>query len=193
MITSAGVASEIPNPLSMLKEKREFIYGIDNRRTQVQKHHTVIYGLYTGISFGKRLRFKIGVNGTPFEVGRHADNRGILTRNRFFFISLGEEFDFYQFKKLSFTSYLQAGYGVNYYRSLQTNGIEMLKNQEGILPFEAGLHCNYELCHYLKLRTGAGWRYVAPKHANDLGGYYIKLGLTFSLKKFKELRKNSSR
>lgn len=187
-LTYVGFANEFPNPLSMLKGKRQFIFGIDNRRTDIHQQHTVIYGLYTGISFGKNLRFKVGVNGTPFEVGRRMDQLGMVIRNRFFFLSLGEEFDFYQYKRFILTTYLQAGYGFNTFRSLGIGGVESSRKRESILPVEAGLHCSYELCSYLKLRVGGGWRYVIPEHAKDLGGYYIKLGLSFSLKKFKESR-----
>ena len=68
-----GYSQNITNPFESLKEKKEIVYGLDNRRTHIHQHNTVIYGLYAGIGFGKKLRVKIGINGTPFEVGKFVD------------------------------------------------------------------------------------------------------------------------
>ncbi|MFN8864477.1 MAG: hypothetical protein ACK5W1_09200, partial [Flavobacteriales bacterium] len=166
----------------------EIVYGLDNRRTHIYQHHTVIYGLYTGISFGKKLRFKIGINGTPFEIGKFVDENGIIKKNRLLFASIGEEFDFYQHKKFGMTTYLQAGIGNNFYRQLNQNEIEVNKGKQLIIPIETGLHFNYDLFTYLKLKTGFGWRFVTPNYSRELSGYYVKLGLSFNLKKFNETR-----
>ncbi|MFN8697715.1 MAG: hypothetical protein ACK5XQ_00185 [Flavobacteriales bacterium] len=183
-----GYSQNITNPFETLKKKREIVYGLDNRRTHIYQHHTVIYGLYTGISFGKKLRFKIGINGTPFEIGKFVDENGIIKKNRLLFASIGEEFDFYQHKKFGMTTYLQAGIGKNFYRQLNENGIEVNKGKQLIIPIETGLHFNYDLFTYLKLKTGFGWRFVTPNYSRELSGYYVKLGLSFNLKKFNETR-----
>jgi hypothetical protein len=86
------------------------------------------------------------------------------------------------------TTYLQAGIGNNFYRQLNQNGIEVSKGKELIIPFETGLHFSYDLLKYLKLRTGFGWRFVIPNHSRALSGYYVKLGFSFSLRKFNETR-----
>ena len=104
------------------------------------------------------------------------------------FASIGEEYDFYHLKKIGLTTYLQAGIGNNYYRELNTSGTEVNKGKELIIPIETGLHFSYDLMPYLKLRTGFGWRFVTPNNSKKLSGYYIKLGLSFNLKKFNETR-----
>jgi hypothetical protein len=57
------------------------------------------------------------------------------------------------------------------------------------------LHFNYDLFTYFKLKTGFGWRFVTPNHSRELSGYYVKLGFSFSLRKFNETRadKNKTR
>jgi len=186
LIIVKGYSQTITNPFETLKKKKEIVYGLDNRRAHIHQHHTVIYGLYSGISFGKKLRFKIGINGTPFEVGKFVEDNGILKKNRLLFASVGEEFDFYQYKKFGMTTYLQAGIGNNFYRHLNTNGTEIKKGKELIIPIETGLHFSYDLLSYLKIRTGFGWRFVSPDNSRALSGYYVKLGLSFNLKKFYE-------
>lgn len=181
-------SQKINNPFETLKEKREIVFGLDNRRTHLYQHNTVIYGVYSGIGFGKKLRFKIGINGTPFEVGNFVDGNGLIKRNRLFFASIGEEFDFYRYKKMGMTTYLQSGLGKNFYRQINADGIQVGNGQQIIIPIETGLHFGYELMPYLKLRTGFGWRFVAPITSKELSGYYLKLGLGFNLKKFVETR-----
>ena len=188
LILVKGYSQNITNPFETLKKEREIVYGLDNRRTHIYQHHTVIYGLYSGISFGKKLRIKIGINGTPFEIGKFVDENGIIKKNRLFFASVGEEFDFYQHKKISLTTYLQAGIGNNFYRHLNQNGTEVNKGEQLIIPIETGLHFSYDLLTYLKLNTGIGWRFVTPNNSRKLSGYYVKLGLSFNLKKFNETR-----
>lgn len=188
LIIVKGYSQNITNPFESLKKKKEIVYGLDNRRTHIHQHHTVIYGFYSGISFGKKLRFKIGINGTPFEVGKFIDEHELLKKNRLFFASVGEEFDFYQYKRFGMTTYLQAGIGNNFYRQINQNGIEVNKDKQLIIPIETGLHFSYDLLTYLKLRTGFGWRFVAPNNSSEFSGYYIKLGLSFNLKKFNETR-----
>jgi hypothetical protein len=190
LILVKGFSQNITNLFETLKQKREIVYGLDNRRTHIHEHNTVIYGLYSGIGFGKKLRFKIGINGTPFEVGKFVDENGILKKNRLLFASLGEEFDFYQYKKFGMTTYLQAGIGYNFYRQLTQSGTEINNGKQLIIPIETGLHFSYDLLTYLKLKTGFGWRFVAPKNSKELSGYYLKLGLSFNLKKFNESRKD---
>ena len=191
LIWTKGNSQNVTSPFETLKKKKEIVYGLDNRRTHIYQHHTVIYGLYSGISFGKKLRFKIGLNGTPFEVGKFVDENGIVKKNRLLFASLGEEFDFYQYKKFGMTTYLQAGIGNNFYRQLNQIGTEVNKGKQLIIPIETGLHFSYDLLTYLKLKTGFGWRFVAPNNSRELSGYYVKVGLSFNLKKFNETRSDN--
>lgn len=193
LILFKGYSQSIVNPIETLKKKREIVYGLDNRRTHIHQQHTVIYGLYTGIGFGKKLKFKIGINGTPFEVGRVVDENGIVKKNRLFFVSLGEEFDFYQYKKFGITSYLQAGFGYNFYRQLNQSGTELNKAKQLIIPMETGFNFSYDLLSYLKLKTGFGWRFVSPNNARDLSGYYVKLGLSFNIRKYYDLIENKNK
>jgi len=67
-------------------------------------------------------------------------------------------------------------------------GTEVNKDKQLIISIETGLHFRYDLLPYLKLKTGFGWRFVAPDNSRELGGYYVKLGLSFNLKTFNEIR-----
>lgn len=174
---------EFINPFNKLKGEKEFIYGFDNRRTHIQEQNTLIYGAYLGISAGRNLKFKLGISGTPFQVGRSVNEEGLVQRNRFFFLNIGEEFDFFEYKKFSITTYLQAGYGVNYFTEENENEEVVRKGEHNIVPVEVGLHFNYDLFDWMRLKTGGGWRFVFPEKANYLQGYYVKFGIGISLKR----------
>lgn len=158
------------------KEKKEFIYGIDNRRTHIKDHNALIYGAYMGVGFGGKLRFKVGLSGTPFEKGKFVDAQGHIKRNRLIFATLGEEYDFLIINKFRLTSYFQFGAGYNYFRIIDSIDAEKSRGRNLILPLELGVHANYDLTPWLRAKLGGGWRFVFPEYSSDLSGYYIKIG-----------------
>ena len=182
-----SAAQQFSNPVRTINEKKEFIYGIDNRRTHIKEHSTLIYGVYMGVVFGDKLRFKAGVSGTPFEKGKFIDEQGILRKNKLLFINLGEEFDFLIINKFRLTAYLQTGVGYNYYRKINALGNEVEKGKYLIIPIETGIHANYDILPWLRIKLGGGWRFVLPDYSYDLSGYYIKTGLSINIKKLKEV------
>lgn len=165
------------SPVNPFKSKTEIIYGIDNRRTHIYQHNTLIYGLYFGIGFEDKLRFKIGLTGTPFEQGKFVDDDGLLSRNKSIFLNLGEEFDYYIKYRFRLTSYVQVGVGYNFYRKINDAEVETEVGKKLIIPIELGTHMNYDLNSWARLKLGGGWRIVAPEESNTLSGFYIKAGV----------------
>lgn len=190
LFPSFGNAQELSNPFQTFKEKKVFIYGVDNRRTHIKSHSTLIYGLYLGIGFGGKLRFKAGISGTPFEKGKFTDDQGKIKKNRLVFINLGEEFDFLIINRFRMTTYFQAGLGYNYFRVLDASKIEIQRGRNLIIPLESGLQANYDLLPWLRAKVGGGWRFVLPDYSYDLSGYYIKIGFSIDRKKLCEVYRN---
>jgi len=182
-------AQNLSNPYQTLKEKREFIYGIDNRRTHINQQSALIYGLYFGIGFGGKLRFKTGVSGMLIEKGKLIDDQGLVKKNRLFFFTLGEEFDFLIDKRLRFTTYFQAGIGYNYFRKLDQLKMEVIAGRNLIIPIEIGVNSSYDVLPWLGVKVGAGWRFVLPSFSYNLSGYYIKIGLNINGRKLIELHR----
>lgn len=185
-LSSAFYAQNIESPINSLKGKRDFIYGIDNRRTHIKEQSTVIYGAYLGFGFDEKLRLKLGLSGTPFEVGKTTDALGSYTKHRLLFLTLGEEFDFFIHKRFRMTTYVQLGCGFDFSRTTSASGIVVQTDRNVILPLEIGMHFNYDIFPWLRAKLGGGWRFVLPASANELSGYYLKLGFGFSWSKFKD-------
>ena len=137
----------------------------------------MIYGLYCGIGFGKNLRLKLGINGNPFPIKFQLHPLPLHKHNRMAFISLGEEYSFFRYKKLTFITYLQAGLGYNFYSILDDREEIIHTGREWVAPLEIGLHTAYALNPWLSAKVGSGWRFVFPDREHDLSGYYLKLGL----------------
>jgi hypothetical protein len=181
----SSFAQVIENPIVSLKSDRDFIYGLDNRRTHIKEQSTVIYGAYLGFGFDEKLRLKLGLSGTPFEVGRTEDAQGDITRHRLVFLTVGEEFDFFIRNRFRTTTYVQAGAGFDFSRIIYSNGGFSHISRNAIVPIEFGLHFNYDVYPWLRAKLGGGWRIVLPNDSRELSGYYIKAGFGFSYKKFK--------
>lgn len=125
------VAQHFSNPMKDMRGKLRIIGGLDNRRTFMNGNQSVIYGLYCGVGLGKNLRLKLGVNGNPFPIKFHLPFFSQRQHNRMMFLSLGEEYSFFHYKRFSLISYLQVGLGFNYYSILdnQENVIHRSQNQ----------------------------------------------------------------
>jgi hypothetical protein len=175
---------QIQNPFELIRGERKIIYGLDNRRTHVHGENTVIYGIYSGVGFSeKKLRFKIGLSGAPFEVGQTIGEDGAIKQNRFVFFNIGEELDFWIVNKFRMSTYFQVGYGFNYYTLIDPNSnLEIESGRNKLIPLELGLQCSYDLLTWFSFRFGAGWRFVFPNESSDLSGYYLKTGLQLNPK-----------
>jgi hypothetical protein len=187
-------AQEYESPLKLIKKKPHVMLGIDNRRTHINGKHTVIFGAFTGLNFGEKLRLKIELSGTPFEIGQFDEVSPQNKFSRLFFISLGEEYDFYTIKNFVFTTYAQVGGGFNYYRFYNPAFIETSRGKLPIFPLEFGLQSAYLYNSWLRFKVGAGWRFVFPNPTNQYSGYYIKLGIGIHGRQLKEAiykKKNS--
>jgi len=164
--------------------KYEWIYGLDNRRTHIQEQSTLIYGAYTGLGIKETYRFKLGISGTPFEIGKQVDLNDHLIRNRLVFMNIGNEFDFYAYRRIKVTAYSQIGWGFNFQRTLDELENVINEEQKTIIPLEIGTHANYFIFPWLALKVGGGWRWMLAEMGNDLSGYYLKLAFGFSTRKF---------
>ncbi len=189
--SNSANCQDIINPIEAIKEEKEFIYGIDNRRTHINGQSALIYGLYVGIGYGGKLRFKGGISLTPTEKGKNIDKLTEIKKNQLFFVTLGEEFDYLIYKKIRLTAYLQSGIGYNYFRKLNAiSKIEISKGKDIIVPLEIGTHIGYDILPWFRLKLGGGWRFVRPEYSTELSGYYIKTGCYFNSKLFFDTFKN---
>lgn len=164
----------------------KLIYGFDNRRTSIAEQNTLVYGGYVGLGYNDQVRVKLGVSGTPFEVGRTTNELGLQQRNRFYFFNVGMEYDFFIQNRFRLTAYGQFGAGQNFFRYFNPNSPnnDEIRGDDLFLPLELGLHANYDALKWLRLKAGGGWRFSLYQPTDYLSGYYIKLGASVNLPLF---------
>ena len=120
------------------------------------------------------------------EKGKLIDEQGLVKKNRLFFLTLGEQFDFLIYNKLLFTTYFQTGIGYNYFRKLDQLKMEPIAGRNLIIPIEIGVQSSYDVLPWLRVKVGGGWRFVLPDFSYDLSGYYFKFGLNINGRKLIE-------
>lgn len=185
LVRHSSFAQHLNNPLASIHDHKEFIIGIDNRITHINDKFAVIYGLYAGVGYGENLRVKFSFSGTPFRVGKHSPDRSENELGRLLFASVGQEFDFLTMGRFKLTTYLNGGFGYHFYQILDPEKTVLRKDKEHIFPVETGIHLRYQYNKILAFKTGGGWRFVFPDHAENLGGYYIKLTAVVNPKRLK--------
>ena len=180
MCATRALGQTFVNPLEVFKEKRRFILGLDNRRTHIAGDPTLIYGVFAGVSYGGKIRLKLGVSGLPKPTEKLHNNVFSPYTSQLFFISAGEEYDFFIHKRYRLTLYGQMGVGYNQLRYLQP--LNNIEHTDFIVPFELGSYYGYDLFPWMRLKIGGGWRFVLSDQTKDLDGYFIKLGIGFDLR-----------
>jgi len=168
------------NPFEVLKEKRRFIIGLDNRRTHIAGDPTLIYGVFAGVSYGGKIRLKLGVSGLPRPTEKLHNNVLSPYTSQLFFLSAGEEFDFFIHNRYRLTLYGQMGMGYNQLNFLQQ--LNSVSQTDFIVPVELGSYYGYDLFPWMRLKLGGGWRFVLSDQTHDLDGYFLKLGIGFDLR-----------
>lgn len=181
------------HPMNSLKERKTFVWGIDNRRTVLSNNRSMIYGGYIGMGFGKKIKLKLGISGTPFEKSNRWNRNGVSESHRFYFIYIGEELTLLSYQKIEITTYVQMGFGINYFKlsgGLAGGVAELYTGQHFIYSLELGLLPAYNIHTWLYVRLGGGYRFVFSGEGTDLNGYYIKTGIGLDIQKFKERMKH---
>ncbi len=183
LMTVKFSAQTLYHPIHTLHEKAEIIYGLDNRYTHINDEFAIINGVYTGVGFGGKMKFKIGISGTPFAVVHQSRRSRISTINHLAFLTVGHEFDFFRLQKFSLTTYVQTGYGFNYFQIIGPPDNEFMnKGKVNFIPFELGLNLNYDFNTWLRAKIGYGHRFIFLDDSNQLNRQYAKATFTINIK-----------
>lgn len=157
--------------------------GLLNRRTHIYGQGGTIYGLKAGLNFDKRLKNTVCISGTAFRLGNPESD--YLKNTQLVYVSVAEEFRFYQYKRISAISFFNIGYGWSLWQSFNELSTQINSGVQRVAPLEMGLHGDYLINPWLSLTFGAGWRFFLYGHDPGLGGYYAKIGLGISFKQLK--------
>ncbi len=169
-------------------ESRPYL-GFHNRNTFILSERTLLFGLVAGVDFDQRVKLYAGLYGFGKANKTQLINRPDLlvdTANRFTSttnFSLGIEYDYYHFKRLSISVPLQIGIGkVRYdYTNARDNSL-IRSNLYTVVPIEFGTNAYFVMLPWLGLRTELGYRInLGAREVRRLSSPYFSLGLSIPL------------
>ena len=169
------------HPIQTLHEKPELAFGLDNRYTFIGKQFVIINGAYTDVCFGEKMKFKLGLSGTPFGF-ETPTNDTLSSSNHLAFITVGHEFDFVRVQKFSLSTYIQTGFGYHYYKIRNDRFSILESGRRGIVPLEVGMNLNYDFNPWLRAKIGYGYRFAFFDDFFPLSGEYAKATFTINIK-----------
>lgn len=183
---------------SALDGKPKYFISFNHRNTIVHTSPTTLYGLIAGASFSSKVSLYAGGYGfsgiqeTLLRQSRDfkADSiyRYVSSRN----VSLGIEYTYYQFERLSLTAPLQIGFGSvsHEYKSADKTTL-VLKEKSKMVPVEMGTTAYLELLPWVGIRGGFGYRLqLGKKAAFQYSSPYYSLGVSILLEQiYKDVKK----
>lgn len=163
--------------------------GFHNRNTFILSERTLLFGIVAGVDFNEQVKLYAGLYGFGKADKTQLLNRPDLpvdTANRFTSttnFSLGLEYDFFHFKRLSLSVPFQIGVGkVRYDYTYGRDNTLLRSNLYTVVPVEFGTNAYVVLLPWAGLRTELGYRTnFGAREVRRLSSPYFSLGLSILL------------
>ncbi|CAN5559009.1 hypothetical protein BH10BAC1_BH10BAC1_13740 [soil metagenome] len=179
-----------------LKQKPHLFGKFDTRNSFIDNSRAKIFGLKTGLNYGKRLSFGIGYNqlnppSADFDktiniVNANGDLEKTTAMLRLFYFSLHVEYVFYQTKKWQLSMPLQFGFGQTYYKYNQFGKRKVIEKDYNFI-YEPAVSVEYKFVKWAGIGADIGYRFMltnykslnkkftAPTYAFKLLIYYNEI------------------
>jgi hypothetical protein len=165
------------------KEKPRVFVGFHNRNTFIRSYQTKLYGIIGGLDYDQKVKIYVGLYGfggqnrtllvNDPDFATDSVYRSLSTNN----LSIALEYTYFNFKRLSLSMPIQAGFGGVYLDYIGDN--KLLKHTNNvIIPIEIGSNAYLELLDWIGLKGGVGYRLsVGNSEVTKLSSPYYNLGL----------------
>ena len=156
-----------------LKQKPHFFGKFDTRNSFIDNSRAKIFGLKTGLNFGRRLYFGIGYNqlnppSQDFDkIIYIANTSGELEKTaavlRLFYISVHAEYVFYQTKHWELSMPLQFGVGQTYYKYNQFGKRKVIDKDLNFI-YEPAISVEYKFVKWAGVGIDVGYRFMLTSY-----------------------------
>lgn len=158
-----------------LKQKPHLFGKFDTRNSFIDNSRAKIFGLKTGLIFGKRLFFGIGYN--QLSPPSEDFDKTILIMNtngelektnavlRLFYISVHAEYVFYQTKHWELSMPLQFGVGQTYYKYNQFGKRKVIEKDLNFI-YEPAISVEYKFVKWAGVGVDVGYRFMLTSYKN---------------------------
>jgi hypothetical protein len=173
-----------------LKGERRAYIGFHNRNTFILSERTRLFGVVGGFDFNEQVKLYAGLYGFGQADETLLTGRlGLTTDTAYRFtstsnFSLGIDYDFFEWNRISLSVPLQVGIGnVSYDYTKIDRRTPIRTNNFRVVPIETGINAYYELLPWAGIRAGLGYRLnIGKKEVRRLSSPYYNLGLSILLK-----------
>lgn len=158
-----------------LKQKPHLFGKFDTRNSFIDNSRAKIFGLKTGLNFGRRLYFGIGYN--QLNPPSQDFDKTILIANangelektnavlRLFYISVHAEYVFYQTKHWELSMPLQFGVGQTYYKYNQLGKRKVIEKDLNFI-YEPAVSVEYKIVKWAGVGVDVGYRFMLTSYKN---------------------------
>ncbi len=156
-----------------LKQKPHLFGKFDTRNSFIDNSRAKIFGLKTGLNFGRRLYFGIGYNQlnppssdfdkTIYIVNANAELEKTTAMLRLFYISVHAEYVFYQTKHWELSMPLQFGIGQSYYKYNQAGKRKVIEKDLNFI-YEPAISIEYKFVKWAGIGADIGYRFMATSY-----------------------------
>lgn len=152
-----------------LKEKPHIFGKFDTRNSFIDGSRAKVWGIKTGLNYGKRLFFGIGYNqlsppSKDFDkeiliVNTNNQVEKITATLRLFYISLHAEYVFYQTKHWQLSMPLQIGVGQTYYKYNLLGNRKVIEKDLNFI-YEPAVSVEYKFVKWAGVGADIGYRFM---------------------------------
>ncbi len=177
--------------LISLKTKPKPYLSLHNRNTFIQSNRTKLYGLVGGVELDKKVKLFTGIYGYGNDnrtllvftgMGQDSLYRNIGTSN----FSLGIEYKFFSYQRVSLAVPLQIGIGNVRYTFREAGSNRLFSQKDYVfIPLETGTNAYFSILPWFGLKGGLGYRLnIGKSEATKLSSPYYNLGVYVSILDF---------
>lgn len=174
LFTSSTTAQPTLDTIKFCLKQKPHLFGkFDTRNSFIDNSRAKIFGLKTGLNYGKRLYFGIGYNQlnppssdfdkTIYIMNTNAELEKATAMLRLFYISVHAEYVFYQTKHWELSMPLQFGIGQSYYKYNQFGKRKVIEKDLNFI-YEPAISIEYKFVKWAGVGADIGYRFMATSY-----------------------------
>ncbi|MBA3970737.1 MAG: hypothetical protein H0X46_01070 [Bacteroidetes bacterium] len=173
--SSFAIAQPTLDTMRMYLKQKPHLFGkFDTRNSFIDGGRAKVWGIKTGVSYGKRLYFGVGYNqfsppSKDFDkeiyiVNTNNELEKITATLRMFYISVHVEYVFYQTKRWHLSMPLQFGIGQVYYKYTNLGKRKVIEKDYNFV-YEPAVSLEYKFVKWAGVGADIGYRFMLTDYS----------------------------
>lgn len=174
MLKTSIIAQPTLDTIRMCLKQKPHLFGkFDTRNSFINNSRAKVFGLKTGLNFGKRLYFGIGYNqlnppSADFDktitiINSNGEFENTTAMLRMAYISMHAEYVFYQTKHWQLSMPLQFGVGQTFYKYNQFGKRKVIDKDYNFI-YEPAVSVEYKFVKWVGVGVDVGYRFMLTNY-----------------------------